>query len=135
MSRKVIKKVVNEPQEFIASTHKDLDRDSKDIKDRPIIFVGKRMTRDQQWDSRDLIELKDPKNTDKGVNGLGKVLKYCWENLIIEVKNVVEPGDSFKGEEKNALWEYEGMEAEAAEAATHFYSLSNLTDEEVKTSD
>ena len=135
MSRKVIKTVSNEPEEFICTEHKDLDKTAEKVEDRPIIFIGKRTTRDQQWLIQDMLELKDADSPDKGVKGMGVAFKYMWETIILEVKNVQKVGDSFTGAEKDALWDSSGMDSEITEAITHFYTKSSLTEEESKTSD
>ena len=136
MPRKVIKTVTNEAEEFIPESMKDLDPAATVIADVPMIFVGKRTNRDQQWLLQDMIELKDPSNPDRGIKNMGIAFKYMWQNLISEVRNVIEPGDSFKGAEKDALWDTsEGMDEEITEAITHFYTRSKLDESEVKTSD
>lgn len=135
MSRKPITTVSNEPEEFICEWQKKLDKNAKDIKDCPIVFIGKRLNRDQRYMVRDLMQLKDFKNPDKGIIGMGAGYKYMWENIITKVKNVYKPGDSIEGDKKDALWDAENMETEQNEAITHFYVKSNPTEEESKTSD
>ena len=104
--------------------------------DRPLIFVGKMPNRDQSYTIQDMLELKDPKDHNKGVKGMGQAFKYMWENLILEVKNVMTSDgekESIKDSDKDALWYAEGMEQEQNEAITHFYTKGKLTDEEAKT--
>jgi len=137
MSRQRLKTVSNKPEEFIPKAHLEYKKDAEKIEDRPLIFVGRCLNRDEDWVVRDIIELKDSKDTSKGVKGMGEAYKYMWENLITEVKNVMaEDGDhdSLTGEKKDALWYSEGMEEEINEAITHFYTKGKLSDEEVKTS-
>ena len=135
MTRKAIKTVSNEPEEFIPEKMRELTNDGT-LEQTPMIFVGKRTNRDQQWLLQDMIELKDSKDPDKGIKNMGVAFKYMWQNLIIEVKNVLAVGDSFKGAEKDALWDTsQGMDDEITEAITHFYTRSKLDEDEVKTSD
>ena len=134
MSRNIIKTVSNESEEFVPEDQRDLSKDSKELKDVPMIFIGKRTNRDQQWIIRDMLELKDPKNSDRGVKGMGDAFKYMWKHLISEVRNVCEVGDSYRGDAKDALWDTAvGMDKEMDEAITYFYTKSALTDDEVKT--
>ena len=133
MSRKVIKSITNEPEEFIPESMKDLDPNCKDLKDCPMIFVGKRTNRDQQWFIQDMLELKDSANPSKGVKGMGVAFRYMWENIITEVRNVYAVGDVIKGDDKNALWD-SNIEEEITEAITHFYTKSKLDEDESKTS-
>ena len=134
MARNKIKLVSNKPEEFIPEDQRDLSRDAETIEERPMIFTGVKANRDQQWAIQDEMELKDPKNPEKGVRGVGRGFRFIWENLILKVQNVVEPGDCYEGEEKNKLWDTaEGMDTEIVEAITHFYTQSKLDENEVKT--
>ena len=135
MSRKEIKVVSNPKVEFICEGHKDCDKNAKELKDRPIIFFGKKLNRDQNFIISDMIELKNRNDPKSGVKGWGAASKYMWESIIFEVHNVYENGDCITGFEKDALWESQGMRAEQTEVLTHFYVESNLTEEESKTSD
>lgn len=135
MSRKPITTIANKPEEFICDEHKELDRAAEALKDRPIIFFGKRLNRDQQYAVMDLISLKDTSDPSKGIIGTGPGYKYMWNNLITEVHNVFEPGDIVEGTEKDALWDADGIVAEISEAITHFYLKSAPQEEDLKTSD
>ena len=138
MSRKPVKTVSNEPTEVIPEAYKDLERNAPEMLDRPLIFIGRKTNRDEQWAIQDYIELKDKSDADRGVKGMGEAYKYLWENIILEVKNVVSDKgnvDSVKGDDKNALWYAEGMEDDITEAITHFHYTSKLDEGEVKTSD
>lgn len=138
MSRKVIKTVSNKPTEFIPESHKDLDPNAPEMLDRPLIFVGRKTNRDEQWAIQDFIELKDKENSDKGVTGMGEAYKYLWKNIILEVKNVVTNEgefESLKGKDKDFLWDQEEVSDEITEAITYFHYTSKLDEGEVKTSD
>ena len=132
MTRKIIKKLINTPEEFICESQQDLDRNAKKLEDRPIIFTGRRTNRDEQWVLQDFIALKNPKDSKKGVTGMGEAFKYMWEHIVTEVRNVFEVGDCITGADKNALWE-STMSPEIDECIMHFYLGSRLDENEVKT--
>ena len=137
MSRK-IKTVSNAPTEFIPTQWKDLDVNAEKMEDRPLIIVGRKTNRDEQWAMQDYIELKDKNDPDRGIKGMGEAYKFLWENIVLEVKNVVSDKgefESMKGADKNLLWYAEGMEDDITEAITHFHDASKLDEGEVKTSD
>lgn len=134
--RKAIKTISNDLEEFIPEGYEEYSKDAKEIEDRPLIIIGRRPNRDESYLIQDMLELKDSKNHKKGVNGMGEAFKYMWEHLIDEVKNVMtEKGnfESLKNEEKDALWNTQGMETEQTEALTHFYTEGKLDENEVKT--
>jgi hypothetical protein len=144
MSRKAVKTVSNEPTEYIPNMYKDLDRNAPKMEDRPLIFVGVKTNRDDQWALQDYIALKDSKDPEKGVKGMGEAYKYLWKKIILEVKNhVTEVNgkqvelESVTGDDKNALWYIDNTEFAdcVTEAITHFYASSKLDEGEVKTSD
>ena len=128
-----IKTISNEPIEFIPEDMRDLDKASTELESCPMIFIGKKPNRDQQWVMQDMLELKDPKNTEKGVKGMGEAFKYMWENIITEIKNVEVVGDSITGDVKNSLWENEDLAPYITEAITFYYTNGKLDEEEVKT--
>ncbi len=82
MSRKPIKTIDNTPEEYIPESHREFDKNAKEMQDRPLIFVGIKPNRDQKYAAGDFTELKDLNNPKKGINGMGKVLKYYFENII-----------------------------------------------------
>jgi hypothetical protein len=142
MSRNVIKSISRMPEKFIPSTHRNdpsLKEDNADILDRPLIFYVRKLTRDEQFKVRELLEYKDDLHPEKGSKGLGDVLKFIWENNVTEVRNVViyEGGQVVKheglaGAAKDALWNTEGMDVEINEAILFARGISSLEEAEVK---
>lgn len=142
MVRQVIKSISSNPVKFIPKLHAEdttLNEANAEIKARPLVFMVKKITRDGHFRIREMLEFKDDMNPKKGVIGSGDVAKYIWENYVLEVRNVViQDGDEVKtyeslvGEEKNKLWNTEGMDAEITEAILFARSESFLESNEVK---
>lgn len=142
MSRSAVKSISRVPEKFIPSNHKadpDLKEDAPDIKDRPLVFYVRKMSRDEQFRVRELIEFKDDLKPEKGLKGSGDVAKYIWENNVTEVRNVLimENGnpvtyESVVGQQKNDLWNTEGMDMEINEAILFARNISVLEEAEAK---
>lgn len=140
--RNKIKFISNNPEKFIPSSQANdttLDENAPDIINRPLIFFVRKITRDGHFKIRELLEFKDELNPKRGLTGSGDVAKYIWENYVVEVRNVViSEGDEVKtyeslvGEEKNKLWNTEGMDAEMTEAILFARSESYLSETEAK---
>jgi hypothetical protein len=147
--RQPIKTVSNEPIEFIPTEHKDLDPKAEKILDRPMIFVGKRITRDQKYTLQEQTDVEYPEGIDMAkidsdeyknkikITGKGKAFKYVWDNCISMVKNVVleEDGKVEEFEEFTdmaRLWNTEGVDSELFQAINFFMRTSELTEEEAK---
>jgi hypothetical protein len=131
MSRSAVKSISRVPEKLIPSSHASdpsLNEDAPDIKDR-----------DEQFKVRELIEFKDDLKPEKGLKGSGDVAKYIWENNVTEVRNVLimENGnpvtyESVVGQQKNDLWNTEGMDMEINEAILFARNISVLEDSEAK---
>ena len=142
MSRSAVKSISRVPEKFIPSNHAsdpDLKEDAPNIKDRPLVFYVRKMSRDEQFKVRELIEFKDDLKPEKGLKGSGDVAKYIWENNVTEVRNVlisenVNPVtyESVVGQQKNDLWNTEGMDMEINEAILFARNISVLEDAEAK---
>lgn len=142
MSRSAIKTISRVPEKFIPSNHKEdksLSEDAPNIMDRPLVFYVRKMSRDEQFKVRELIEFKDDLKPEKGLKGSGDVARYIWENNVTEVRNVViKEGDEVKtyeslaGQGKNDLWNTEGMDMEINEAILFARNISVLEDAEAK---
>jgi hypothetical protein len=142
MSRSAVKSISRVPEKLIPSSHASdpsLNEDAPDIKDRPLVFYVRKMSRDEQFKVRELIEFKDDLKPEKGLKGSGDVAKYIWENNVTEVRNVLimENGnpvtyESVVGQQKNDLWNTEGMDMEINEAILFARNISVLEDSEAK---
>lgn len=142
MARNKVKSISTSPVKFIPTTHasdKSLDENAADIINRPLVFMVKKMSRDDHFKVRELLEFKDDLKPEKGLRGAGDVAKFIWENNILEVRNVViqENGATITHEfatdaVKNSLWDTEGMDAEINEAIIFAREASILSEPEVK---
>lgn len=142
MSRSAVKSISRMPEKFIPVSHrndKDLSEDAPEIIKRPLIFYVRKLTRDEQFKVRELLEYKDDLKPEKGSKGLGDVLKFIWENNVVEVRNVVvQEGDgvvtheAMTGAAKNDLWDTEGMDVEMNEAILFARGISALDEVETK---
>lgn len=140
--RKVIKLITNKPEKFIPKTHSadtELSEDNTDIMKRPMVFMVRKLTRDEQFRIREMIDFKDNADPNKGIYGSGDVAKYIWQNCVTEVKNVVisENGElhtyeSVIGKQKDELWNTDGMDSEIAEAILFARLSSELSEAEAK---
>jgi len=140
MSRKAIKTISNREVRYIPEEQRDLVESAEKMIDRPLVFIGKALTNDQKWIMRDIVVV-DEKDGAKKVKGLGEAVKYIWQTCVSEVLNVIQKEEdgsitelkSVKGADKDALWNT-NMEADIIEVCNHLRELSELDEEEVKTS-
>lgn len=142
MSRISLKTVSSNLVEFIPKAHledAELSRTAKEISKRPLIFKVRKLTREDKFNIRSLaqVETREVEGEDGTVvTNSGTVLKYIWENCVIEVLNVLtdeKEHESVKGDLKNQLFgSYEGMDTEIMEAIHFVQNLSTLTDTEAK---
>ena len=140
MSRKAIKTISNREVRYIPEEQRDLVESAEKMIDRPLVFIGKALTNDQKWIMRDIVVV-DEKDGAKKVKGLGEAVKYIWQTCVSEVLNVIQKDEngsitelkSVKGTDKDALWNT-NMEADIIEVCNHLRELSELDEEEVKTS-
>ena len=149
MTRQPIKTVSNEPVEFIPTEHKDLLPDAGKMLDRPMIFVGRKITRDQKYTLQEQTDVEYPEGVDVSkvdqkeykdqikITGKGKAFKYVWDNCITMVKNVVLEEDGKVEEIEECtdlarLWNTEGNDSELFQAINFFMKTSELEEEEAK---
>ncbi len=141
MSRKILKTISSELVEFIPSTHasdQELSKTAKDISKRPLIFKVRKLTREDKINisfegKRDIRDV-DGQDQIVVVNA-GTILKYLWENCVIEVHNVLFEDKEIevaRGEEKNALFDTTGMDLEITECLQFVQKLSTFSDDEAK---
>lgn len=139
--RKVIKTVLVGPEKFIPKIHAEdasLSEDNKDIKDRPMVFMVKKMTREDRLNLQSLIETEA-----REINGktqlvplnFGTIARYLWENCVLEVRNVLTKEGEFEsviGQEKDQLFNTEGIDVEIVDCLDHIQKISSLSEEESK---
>lgn len=141
--RNRIKYISSKAEKFIPIAHAEdttLKEDAAEIKDRPLIFWVRKLTRDEQFRVRELLELKDEADPAKGIKGSGDIAKFIWENCVISVQNVIieeEDGnvvsfESLEGDAKNALWNTHGMDNEIQEAILFARAFSVHSEVEAK---
>ncbi len=141
--RSKIKFISNKPEKFIPSGHRNdptLNESAPDVKDRPMFFMIRKLTRDEQFKVREMLELKDESDPSRGIKGSGDIAKFIWENCIVSAHNIlVDEGDEIAvghdvmtGKEKNKLWDTEGMDIEMHEAILFARTHSMHTEVEAK---
>lgn len=135
--RQVIKTVSNKPVEFIPTSQKEdatLSKDAPEIKNRPLIFMVRKLTREDRFNLQSLAEINE-KNGEINVSNMGTVAKYIWDNCVVEVLNLMSDigeFDSAKGKIKNSLFSAEGLEQDVAEVIKFIQDSSSFTEEEAK---
>ena len=133
--RKQIKTVSSKLQKFIPKEHRDLQEDAKELKDRPMVIMGRPMNREDRYNVSSLMETKS-RTGEAGetqfVSNLGTVARYLWNHCIAEVHNVHEVGDCLKGNEKNSLFDADGAESEVAQAIAWVQEISRFNEDEAK---
>lgn len=139
--RNKIKYISNKPEKFTPSGHRNdpsLSEAANGIMDRPMFFMIRKLTRDEQFKVREMLELKDESDPSRGIKGSGDIAKFIWENCIVSAHNIlVDEGDEIPvgheimtGKEKNALWDTEGMDIEMHEAI--LFARTNSVHSEVE---
>lgn len=135
--RQVIKSVSMKPEKFIPKAHAsdpDLNEANKEIKDRPLVIWWRKLTREDRYNISSLVESKKVEE-DTTIRNLGTLARYIWENCAIEVCNVLlddQVLESVKGEDKNRLFNTQGMDVEIAEFIRHVQEYSSMTEVEAK---
>jgi hypothetical protein len=135
--RSVLKDVKIGPVEFIPSNHAEdqsLSKTAKEIKDRPLVIVVKKMTREDRYNIRGLLQTENRNHEDVAIN-IGSVSRYIWNSCVLEVKNVLlDSGEfeSLKGRAKDELFDTEGIDAEIMECVRHIQEISSLNEVEAK---
>lgn len=142
--RQVAKTVSNKPVEFIPEGHKEYDKNAQNMADRPLIYLVRKLTREDRLNinsiAKTVVKEENGENTTSIAN-IGDVLKYVYENCVLEIKNVllqeddeVKELESVKGSAKNRLWDVAELEAEHLEAVVYVQQISSLSDAEAKNS-
>lgn len=135
--RQPIKSVSTKPEKYIPKAHRDdpdLSESAKEIKDRPLVFWWKRLTREDRYNISSLIEAKQI-DEQTAIRNLGSLARYIWENCVTQVDNVLLDGEaheSMRGSDKNRLFATEGLDTEIAEVIRHVQEQSSLTETEAK---
>ena len=152
MKRKALKTISNKELDFIPEGYEEFDPKAKDIYERPLIFVGKRLTRDQYFEFQELTKAEYPKGMDVSkltkeeriehvmVKGKKDAFRYVWDNcvtklknVIIEVKGKVEKMDECA--DKELIWDgAEGLNAEIMQALAFFIDESSFSEADSKNS-
>lgn len=137
MSRVKVKTISTKLEKFIPPSHATdatLSESAKEIAERPLIALWKKLTREDRYNLASLVESKTV-DEELSVTNLGTVARYVWENNVIELQNVLledEALEAVKGEEKNRLFNTSGMDTEIAEIIRHVQENSSFTDSEAK---
>lgn len=135
--RQVFKAISTKPEKFIPKTHAedpDLSEDAKEVKDRPLVIMWTKLTREDHYNIGSLIETKKTGDS-SSLQNLGTLARYIWDNKAVEVRNVLldnEALESVKGEEKNRLFNTHGLDVEIAEFIRHVQEQSAFTEAEAK---
>jgi len=147
MSRKALKVISNEPTKFIPKEYKDLDEKAEKMEDRPLIFWGKKLTRDQRYIFQEKMKLEypdnyDPKDEDSvkqiEVTGKGDAYKFIFDNCITKIENVllddgkVEEIEVLEGKDKERYWNTEGDDVAILSAINHYIDSSSFDEAEEK---
>lgn len=140
--RTKIKYISSKAEKFIPRAHladTTLSENDGDIYNRPLVFWVRKLSRDEQFKVRELLELKDETDPAKGIKGSGDIAKFIWENCIVRVQNVIVQGDEgvetfdvLEGAAKDALWNTEGMDIEMHEAIMFARMTSQHSEAEAK---
>lgn len=142
--RQPLKSISASPVEFIPKKHledQSLSKTAKEIKDRPLIFMVRKMTREDRYNVRGLLDVDSRISEGQRVNvaiNIGSVSRYIWENCVIEAKNVLlDTGEfeSLKGRAKDEIFDTEGIDEEIMECIKFIQELSSLNDDESKNSE
>lgn len=132
--RQALKTVDNKPQKFIPTQDPELKEDAKEIKDRPLVVMFRKLTREDRLNIRGLVQIEE---RDGGVaaTNIGTVSRYVWEHCVVEVLNLVtDTGDleSVKGKQKDALFNTPGIDNEVFETVRHIQDVSSFSEDEAK---
>ncbi len=137
--RQALKNIEIGPVEFIPKAmleDQSLTRTAKAIKDRPLIFMVRKMTREDRYNIRGLLQTETRGSDEVAIN-IGSVSRYIWNKCVVEAMNVL-VGDgefeSLKGRAKDELFDTEGIDAEIMECIRYIQEISSLNESEVKNS-
>ncbi len=136
--RQVLKTVDTKPMKFIPTQDASLSETAQAIKDRPMVVMHRKLTREDRLNMRGLMKVDarevDGKDETVAVN-IGSVARHIWETCVLEVLNVLtEDGEfeSVKGRQKDALFNTEGIDVEIMETVKHIQDVSSFTEAEAK---
>ncbi len=152
MKRKVIKTLTNKEIDFVPEEYGDLKVDAENIYDRPLIFVGRKMSRDEYFEFQELTRAEYPEGMDISkmskeerianvrVSGRSKAYRFAWDkcvtklkNVIIEKEGVVEELDIC--EDTQMIWsKADGLNSEIMQAIAFFIGESSFGEAESKNS-
>jgi hypothetical protein len=137
MTRSKLKIISTKPEKFIPKSHAEdasLSEGAKDVADRPLVVYWRKLGREDRYNISSMLETKGV-DEEAMIKNLGSIARYVWENCVVEVQNVLlEEGsfDSLKGNEKNRLFNTEGLDAEIAETISYIQNNSVFTESEAK---
>lgn len=132
--RTKIKTVSSKAQKFIPKGHEGFDENAKDIQDRPLVIMGRPLTREDRLNISSLMDTKSSGGEIQVAN-LGTVSKYIWEHCALEVRNVVADEGNFeavKGADKDRLFSAQGLEDEVFQFVAFVQEISRLNEDEAK---
>jgi hypothetical protein len=135
--RSVLKDIKIGPVEFVPSNHasdQSLTKTAKEIKDRPLVMLVRKMTREDRYNIRGLLQTESRNNEEVAIN-IGSVSRYLWNTCVLEVKNVLLASgefESLKGRAKDELFDTEGIDAEIMECIRYVQEISSLNEVEAK---
>ena len=135
--RSILKDIKIGPVEFIPSNHAEdqsLSKTAKEIKDRPLVIMVRKMTREDRYNIRGLLQTESRNQEEVAVN-IGTVSRYIWNNCVLEVKNVLMDSgefESLKGQPKDVLFATEGIDSEIMECVRYIQEISSLNEVEAK---
>ena len=137
--RKAIKTISSDLIKFIPKAHaedKALSETAKELKDRPLVFMVRKMTREHRFNLGSLLDIRKASGQDSlTVGNLGTASRYIWESCVVSVKNVLTDEGEFeevKGDQKNALFNTTGIDNEITECVKHIQDISTLDEAETK---
>jgi len=159
--RKQIKTIKIEEFEYIPDSHKndpDLDITSSDISKRPMVFVGRHLSKDEYYKAKDLIEVKGREtlskeeieslrdfdsNPEKATSAMLKIkrvneyefTKYVFLTACKQIKNVLMDDKVIEVMEKKdiaKLLNTYGADAEIETFCSYIFNQSGLSESEAK---
>jgi hypothetical protein len=132
--RQVLKTVDSKPLKFVPTQDPELKEDAKEIKDRPLVVMHRKLTREDRLNMRGLLDIEE-RNGGVVATNIGSVSRYVWEHCVIEVLNVLSDAGEFesvKGKQKDALFNTEGIDSEVFETVKHIQDVSSFSEDEAK---
>jgi len=146
--RTPIKTISKELIPFTPDEYEDMDKNATSIYERPLIFWGRLLTREERLEMQDLtdveykrdreeIDMANIKLGDMKITGQGIASKFVWdkcikkaENVILDDNGKIEEHDEFTDMKK--LWNTKGIDLEVAQSIKFFVEQSSFTEPEAK---